>query len=81
MLVTISQNVPHGKTGKNFIDKLTQHINDWNNGSEMQHIVLKAGIVLLAVGLQKSARNLRHRSTKSFWLKDWHCGERAKYMS
>ena len=45
--------VPYGKTGKDFIDKLTQQINDWNNGSEMQHIALKAAIVLLAVGHQE----------------------------
>ncbi|CAB3984705.1 Hypothetical predicted protein, partial [Paramuricea clavata] len=37
--------VPYGK--------LTQHINDWNNASQTQHIALKAAIVLLATALQK----------------------------
>ncbi|CAB3988961.1 Hypothetical predicted protein, partial [Paramuricea clavata] len=32
---------------------LTQHINDWNNASQTQHIALKAAIVLLATALQK----------------------------
>ena len=26
--------VPYGKTGRDFIDKLTEHINDWNNEAE-----------------------------------------------
>ena len=25
--------VPYGKTGRDFIDQLTKHINDWNNGT------------------------------------------------
>ena len=29
--------VPHGKTGRDFIEQLTKHINDWNNKTEMQH--------------------------------------------
>ena len=45
--------VPYGKVGREFIDKMTENINDWNNGSKMQPIALKAAIVLLAVGLQK----------------------------
>lgn len=48
--------VPYGKTGKDFINKLTEHINDWNNGSEGQHVSLKAAIVFMAVGLQKPSR-------------------------
>ena len=47
--------VPHGKTGRDFIEQLTKHINDWNNKTEMQHIALKAAIVLLALGLQKTS--------------------------
>ena len=35
------------------IDKFSEHINDWNNGSLLQDIALKAAIVLLEVGLQK----------------------------
>jgi len=48
--------VPYGKIGREFIDKLTEHINDWNNRSPLQHIALKAAIVLLAVGLQKPSQ-------------------------
>ena len=45
--------VPYGKVWRDFIDQLTQHINDWNNASQTQHIALKAAIVLLATALQK----------------------------
>ena len=47
--------VPYGKVGRDFIDQLTQHINDWNNASQTQHIALKAAIVLLATALQKQS--------------------------
>ena len=30
--------VPCRKTGRDFIDQITKHIHDWNNGTEMQHI-------------------------------------------
>ena len=42
--------VPYGKEGRDFIDRVTLHINDWNSGSDHQHISLKAAFVLLAVG-------------------------------
>ena len=45
--------VPYGKIGRDFVDQLTIHINQWNNKSDKQHIALKAFFVLLAVGLQK----------------------------
>ena len=48
--------VPYGKIGKVFMDKFTEHINDWNNLSPLQHIALKAAIILLAVGLQKPSQ-------------------------
>ena len=48
--------VPYGKVGREFIDKMAENINDWNNGSKMQPIALKAAIVLLAVGLQKPSQ-------------------------
>ena len=41
--------IPYGKIGREFIDKFTEYINAWNKKSEMQHIALKAAIVLLAV--------------------------------
>ena len=51
--------VPYGKVGRDFIDQVTLHINDWNSGSDNQHISLKAAFVLLAVGLhQRSSRCL-----------------------
>ena len=28
--------VPYGKTGRDFIDQITKHNNDWNNGTEME---------------------------------------------
>ena len=70
--------VPYGKTGKHFIDKLTQHINDWNNESEMQHIALKAAIVLLAVGLQKPSQKSKvkeHQECLAKRLALWKEGE------
>ena len=45
--------VPYVKVGRDFIDQLTKHLNEWNNEKEMLLIVLKATVVLLAVGLQK----------------------------
>ena len=47
---------PIWKVGRAFGDKMTEHINDWNNGSKMKPIALKAAIVLLAVGLQKPSQ-------------------------
>ena len=38
--------VPHGEVGRDFIDQVTLHINDWNSGSDNQHISLKAAFVL-----------------------------------
>ena len=35
---------------------MTEHINDWNDGSKMQPTALKAAIVRLAVGLQKPSQ-------------------------
>ena len=43
--------VPYGKIGRDFIDQVAKHINDWNNKSEMHHIALTAAIVLLALAL------------------------------
>ena len=47
--------VPYGKVGRDFIDQVTLHINDWNSVSDNQHISLKAAFVLLAVRLQKAS--------------------------
>jgi hypothetical protein len=43
-------------SSRHFIDKLTEHINDWNNGEEGEHVSLKAAIVQMAVGFQKPKR-------------------------
>ena len=48
--------VPNGKTGRDFIDQLIKHIDNWNNGTIKQQLALKAAIVLLTVGLQKSSQ-------------------------
>ena len=56
--------VPYGKIGKEFIDQLTMHIMDWNNGSESQHIALKAAFVLVAVCLQKPSQKSKTKDHK-----------------
>ena len=48
--------VPYGKVGREFIDKMTEHINDWNNGSKMQPIAVKAATAFLAVSLHKPSQ-------------------------
>ena len=48
--------VPYGKIGREFIDQLTKHINDWNISTESQHIALKAAFVILALALQKPSQ-------------------------
>lgn len=70
--------VPYGKTGRDFIEQLTKHINDWNKKTEMQHIALKAAIVLLALGLQKPSRQSKakdHQECLSRRLTLWKEGE------
>ena len=61
--------VPYGKRGRDFIDQLTKHINDWNNGTIMQHIALKAAIVLLALALQKPGQKSKAKEhvSKNGW--------------
>ena len=70
--------VSYGKIGREFIDKFTEHINDWNNGSPLQHIALKAAIVLLAVGLQKPSQKSKakdHKECLGKRLNQWNRGE------
>ena len=55
---------------KNFIDQLTaKHINDWTNGTEIQHIAIKAAIVLLAVGLQKPHQKSKAKEHQEYLAK------------
>ena len=56
---------PYGKTGRDFIDQLTKYLNDWNNGSESQHVALKAFIVLLALGVQKPSQRSKQKIIKN----------------
>ena len=70
--------VPYGKTGKEFIDQVTSHINDWNSNSDQQHISLKAAFVLLAVALQKpspKSKTKDHQDFLSKCLALWKEGE------
>ena len=67
--------VPYGKVGRGFIDKMSEHINDWNNGSKMQPIALKAAIVLLAVGLEKPYQKSKGKDHQECLAKRlvWYC--------
>ncbi|XP_073231425.1 uncharacterized protein [Porites lutea] len=75
--------VPYGKIGRDFIDQVTLHINDWNSGSDNQHISLKAAFVLLAVGLQKPSPKSKakdHQDVLSKRLILWRQGEINKLL-
>ncbi|CAB4003346.1 Hypothetical predicted protein [Paramuricea clavata] len=75
--------VPYGKIGRDFIDQITMHINDWNSGSENQHVSLKAVFVLLAVGLQKpnpKSKARDHQDALSKRLALWKDGEISKLI-
>ena len=61
--------VPYGKTGRDLIERLTKHINDSNNNTEMQHITLKATIVLQALGLQKLSRQSKAKDHQDFFIR------------
>ena len=70
--------VPYGKIGREFIDQLTTHITDWNNATQMQHIALKAAIVLLATALQKPSMKSKakiHQECLAKRLALWKEGE------
>ena len=85
-IVTWRKNVfliPYGKTGRDFIDQVALHINDWNNGAKCQHIALKAAFVLLAVGLQKpspKSKAKEHQELLSKRLVQWKDGEINKLL-
>ena len=75
--------VPYGKTGREFIDQVTSHFNDWNNGANSQNIALKAAFLLLAVGLQKpspKSRAKEHQELLSKRLVQWKEGEINKLL-
>ena len=60
--------VPYGEVGRDFIDQVTLHINDWNSGSDNRHISLKAAFVLLAVGFQKPSPKSKAKILKMSYL-------------
>ena len=75
--------LPYGKIGREFIDQLSMHINQWNNKSDKQHIALKAFFVLLAVGLQKPGPKSKAKDHKEFFKKrlaSWKSGEIDKLL-
>ena len=75
--------VPYGKVGRDFIDQITSHINDWNSGSDNQHICLKAAFVLLALVLQKpnaKSKAKDHQDVLSTRLTHWRQGEINKLL-
>ena len=62
---------------------MTLHINDWNSGSDNQHISLKAAFVLLAEGLQKPSPKSKakdHQDVLSKRLILWRQGEINKLL-
>ena len=70
--------VPYGKVGREFIDQPMTHITDWNNATQMQHIALKAAIVLLATALQKPSMKSKakiHQECLAKRLALWKEGE------
>jgi hypothetical protein len=76
--------VPYGRIGRDFIDLLTMHINQWNNKSDKQQIALKAFFVLLSVGLQKPGPKSKAKDHKECLKKRivlWKNGEIDKLLN
>ena len=76
--------VPYGNAGRDFIDQVTLHVNDWNSGSDNQHCIsLKAAFVLLAVGFRKPSPTSKakdHQDVLSRRLILWRQGEINKLL-
>ena len=75
--------VPYGRIGRDFVDQITAHINDWNSGADCQHISLKAAFLLLSVGLQKPSPKFKtkeHKDLLSKRLIQWKDGEINKLL-
>ena len=75
--------MPCGKVGRDFIDQVALHINDWNSSSDNQYISLKAAFVFLAVGLQKLSPKSKakdHQDILSKRLILWRQGEINKLL-
>ncbi len=76
--------VPYGRIGRDFIDLLTMHINQWNNKSDKQQIALRAFFVLLSVGLQKPGPKSKAKDHKECLKKRivlWKNGEIDKLLN
>ena len=75
--------VPYEKIGRDFIDQVTLHINDWNSDSENQHVSLKVAFVLIAVSLQKpspKSKTKDHQDALSNRLALWKEGKIDKLL-
>ena len=75
--------VLNGKIGRDLIDQVTSHIDDWNNSSDNCHVSLKAAFVLLAVGLQKPGPKSQakdHQNALAKRLILWREGEISKLL-
>ena len=75
--------VPYGRVGREFIDQITLHINEWNSSTENQHIALKAAFVLMAVCLQKpgpKSKANQHVAILEQRLALWKNGEIEKLI-
>ena len=55
--------VPYGKTGRDFIDQLTKHLNDWNNGSEKSACSFKS--VFCSPGARTAKTKSKIKSKRS----------------
>ena len=73
--------MPYGKVGRDFIDQITLHVNDWNSGSDNQHICLKAAFVPLALGPQNQTRSPRQKIIKTSCLSALRIGDKVKSAS
>ena len=75
--------VKYGKTGREFIDQITKHINDFNNSTESHHVALKAAFVLLALVLQKPSQKSKARDHQECLAKRlalWKDGKIAELL-
>ena len=51
--------VPFGRMGRDFIDKLTEHINDWNNGAEGHACLTKSGHCTIGSWASKTKQEVK----------------------
>ena len=68
----------HGKVGREFIDKMTEHKTIGTTDQKCSPLLLKQRLHFLQPVYTSLARSQRLRITKSVWLSDWYCGKRVK---